>query len=52
MEHIKQPSKEQVRHYLQQRQAEHKSPPTLEEIRRQLGWQLCADASGKSGSNS
>jgi hypothetical protein len=51
MQQIKQPSKEQVRHYLQQRQAEHKSPPTLEEIRRQLGWQLCSGVSSQHNSN-
>ncbi len=36
-----QPSKEQVRAYLENRRAEKKMPPSLEEIRRQLGWDLC-----------
>jgi hypothetical protein len=34
------PSKEAVRQYMQQRQAEHKPPPPPDEIRRQLGWEL------------
>lgn len=34
------PAKEQVREYLLRRQAEHKPPPSCEEIRRQLGWEL------------
>jgi hypothetical protein len=34
------PTKETVRHYMQQRKAEHKPLPDLEEIRRQLGWGL------------
>ena len=37
---IKAPSKEEVRQYMQQRQAEHKPPPDLQTIRRQLGWEL------------
>jgi hypothetical protein len=37
-----QPTKEQVRDYMARRQAEHKPPPTREEIRRQLGWDLSA----------
>ena len=36
----KQPTKEQVRHYMAQRQSEHKIPPSLQEIRRRLGWEL------------
>lgn len=35
-------SKEQVRQYMLRQQAEHKAPPSIEEIRRQLGWTLCA----------
>jgi hypothetical protein len=35
-----QPTKEQVRDYMERRQAEHKPPPTREEIRRRLGWDL------------
>jgi hypothetical protein len=34
------PTKEQVREYMGRRQAEHKPPPSREEIRRQLGWEL------------
>lgn len=37
---IKAPSKETVRQYMQQRQAEHSPPPDLQAIRRQLGWEL------------
>lgn len=40
MHNIKQPSKEQVRQYMNQRQAEHRIPPSLPEIRRRLGWDL------------
>jgi hypothetical protein len=47
MEQFKQPTKEQVRNHIQQRQAEHKAPPSMEEIRRQLGWHLCGNATGK-----
>jgi hypothetical protein len=36
------PTKEQVREYMQQRQAEHKPPPDMKQIRRQLGWELSA----------
>lgn len=34
------PTKEQVREYMQRRQAEHRPLPDLKEIRRQLGWDL------------
>jgi hypothetical protein len=34
------PTKEQVREYMERRQAEHRPPPSREEIRRQLGWEL------------
>ncbi|HXA47266.1 MAG TPA: hypothetical protein VNW52_06530 [Burkholderiaceae bacterium] len=34
------PSKEAVREYMVQRQYEHDPPPSLEEIRRQLGWDV------------
>lgn len=34
------PTKEQVRQYMEHRQTEHKPPPSREEIRRQLGWDL------------
>lgn len=36
----KQPTKQQVRHYMEGRQREHKPPPDQKEIRRQLGWDL------------
>jgi hypothetical protein len=48
MEQSKHPGKEQVRQYSSQRQSDPKTPPTLEEIRRQLGWELCASAPIKS----
>lgn len=32
------PTKQQVREWMQQRQAEKHVPPTPEEVRRQLGW--------------
>jgi hypothetical protein len=40
-----QPTKEQVRAYMHQRQREfcHRPPPMPEEIRRQLGWHYSAD---------
>ena len=34
------PTKEQIREYMGRRQAEHKPPPSREEICRQLGWEL------------
>jgi hypothetical protein len=37
---IRNPSKEQVRAYLGNRIAERTAPPSLQEIRRRLGWQL------------
>jgi hypothetical protein len=40
MKNLKQPTKEQVRQFMAQRQAEHKPPPSMKEIRRQLGWDL------------
>ena len=40
MDSVKQPTKEQVRRYMEQRQAERKVPPPIEEIRRRLGWNL------------
>lgn len=42
METNKQPGKEQVRDWIAQRQLEHKPPPDLRQIRRQLGWGLNA----------
>lgn len=40
MQTIKQPTKEQIRQFMAQRQAERKPPPSMKEIRRQLGWDL------------
>jgi hypothetical protein len=37
---IKAPTKEAVRKYMQLRQAEHRPPPDMKQIRRQLGWEL------------
>jgi hypothetical protein len=34
------PTKEQVRHWQQERQKEHKPPPDPKTIREQLGWNL------------
>lgn len=34
------PTKEQVREYMERRQAQHLPPPSRQEIRRQLGWDL------------
>jgi hypothetical protein len=43
----KQPSKQQVRDYMQQRQREHRPPPTPDDIRRQLGWGLLRPERGR-----
>jgi hypothetical protein len=40
MELQKKPTKEQIRHYLGERQAQHCPPPSTVDIRRQLGWGL------------
>jgi hypothetical protein len=40
MTQAKQPSKYVVRKYLERRSQSTKPPPSLDEIRRQLGWQL------------
>jgi hypothetical protein len=40
MEQFKQPAKEQARQS-HPHQSEVKTPPSTEEIRRQLGWHLC-----------
>lgn len=37
---IKQPTKEQVRDWMHQRQVEHKPVPGMESIRRELGWDI------------
>lgn len=34
------PTPQQVRDWMEQRQREHAPPPTPDEIRRQLGWDL------------
>jgi hypothetical protein len=34
------PTKEEVRRYMQRRQAEHLPPPDIKQIRRELGWEL------------
>lgn len=34
------PNKDQVRDWMRQRQAERRSPPDIETIRRELGWGL------------
>jgi hypothetical protein len=46
MRQHKQPTKEQIRHYMASRQAENCAPPSLPEIRRQLGWDLIHPVSG------
>jgi hypothetical protein len=40
MDRINQPSKEQMREWLRERQAEHTPPPDAAQIRRELGWKL------------
>ncbi len=35
-----QPSKQQVRSYMEQRISSRKPPPSMQEIRRNLGWEL------------
>jgi len=40
MAQYSQPTKKQVREYMEQRQASGKPPPEMKEIRRQLGWDL------------
>lgn len=40
MEHINQPSKEEVREWLKERQALHTPPPDAAQIRLALGWKL------------
>lgn len=34
------PTKEQIREYMTLRQKQHSPPPSIKEIRRQLGWDL------------
>ncbi|MES2263696.1 MAG: hypothetical protein V4724_34690 [Pseudomonadota bacterium] len=40
MEQQKNPTKEQIRQYMEQRRARQCPPPSIQEIRRQLGWDL------------
>lgn len=40
VEHVKQPSKEVVRQWLQKKLAERRPPPDPQQIRRELGWDL------------
>lgn len=40
MDSLKQPTKEQLRQYLLERHNAQCPPPSMEEIRRQLGWRL------------
>jgi hypothetical protein len=42
MTDVQKPTKESVRDWLRQRVTEHAPLPSLEEIRRQLGWGLVA----------
>lgn len=37
------PTKEQVRHWLDRQVSEHRPPPSPEQIRRELGWDLLKD---------
>lgn len=37
---IKQPSKQQVRDYMDKRTHSHKPPPSAKTVRRELGWTL------------
>jgi hypothetical protein len=47
---IGQPSKEQIREWLTYRQANHEPPPDMEQIRRELGWNLIQRIDGISQS--
>lgn len=38
MDKFNQPTKEQIRHYMQQRRLARRPPPSMKEIRRLLGW--------------
>jgi hypothetical protein len=40
MNQFRQPSKQQVRLYMEQRIASRTPPPSMKEIRRNLGWEL------------
>ncbi len=41
------PTKERVRCYMRRQQIDHRPPPSMEEIRRQLGWGLYIDPVAK-----
>ncbi len=40
------PSKEEVRVWMQQRRSEKTPPPNIEQVRRELGWQLTMPQAG------
>lgn len=40
MSQFRQPSKQQVRRYMEQRIGARTPPPSMQEIRRNLGWEL------------
>ena len=44
-----QPTKEQVRQYLETRRTQASPPPSITEIRRQLGWTFMATLAAKGG---
>lgn len=46
MNKLNQPTKEQVRHYMASRLTQQCPPPSIMEIRRQLGWGLMAAPTG------
>ncbi|WP_195763820.1 hypothetical protein [Pseudoduganella rivuli] len=46
MKQQNQPTKEQVRHYMASRQNQQCPPPSITEIRRQLGWGLMSAPPG------
>jgi hypothetical protein len=43
MDPTSKPTKEQVREFMERRAVAHTPPPSRDEIRRQLGWDLVAD---------
>lgn len=49
MKQQNQPTKEQVRHYMASRLTQQCPPPSITEIRRQLGWGLMAAQLGGMG---
>lgn len=44
MDTTQQSTKERVRHYMENRQAQRCAPPPISEIRRQLGWDMLQPA--------